>query len=1204
MPLSPLAPSDPQRLGGYWLAGRLGAGGQGVVYEAYGEDGERVAVKVPRLDDPASRARLAKEAAAAQRVASFCTARVIEARTDVPEAFIVSEYVPGPNLRQVVAESGPYEGDLLVRLAIGVATALTAIHQVGIVHRDLKPDNIILGPDGPRVIDFGVARQLGVPGTTTGPMMGTPNYMAPELFAGQDASAAADVWAWGLTVLFAATGQDPIPDADPFAVVTQVLGYRPDLANLAEPLRGLVAGALTQEPQARPSARDLLLGLLGGVDGHRPPSGDDLLADGGSVAATVRPPDTAPTSERDLGTIAEELYKELSESERAVAPEVFLRMVGASEDGDETVRHVPREELADAAGDGPAASLLTVYEAAGLVVETDTAFTLVHPALIQAWPRLREWVAAERDGLPVHRRLTEAARAWDRNGRKPGDLLHGSNLDRALRWAAGGRRNVTLIPLEREFLDAAASLSARTSRRRAMLAGALAVLLVLALAAGGFAEYQRRIVERQRDDAGARSLALRAADLRDTDPRTAMLMSVAAWRLAPDLPQSRGALYDSRSQPFTDSFTDPEVSADTIYTTSDDGHVLVAVRAGQVTLWDVRAHRRLRRFQGVSASVAKAGLRPDGKVLALQDDKGVQLWDVTTGRATGKAFGPGSAPGNSHPLEFDPTGRLLSVPELDRDARWWDVGERKRIQTGSGAGVDAVNADESLGLVYSTGKGRAELWDLKTGHRLPAKWLPDKKEVKDARFAEDGRTLAVTRVMAADGAIPLIPGSPNSPGNTAISILLRTARSGAPVKGDGAGPVADFIGFGYQGRFVATWADRSLVILRPADSNIVFARELGSPIGKLRFDEADHRLRYLTDAGTVRTLDVGMLLDSPVLPGSYVDGRALLGPGGRVLAIYDGHGAVHIWDVQRGRQIGRAVTLGASFSAPSLAFNRDGARLAIGAPSVDGTGGKATPRAGVTIVDTADGAVLTSFHVSDSRAVGVESMAFNPDGTTLAVAPNDLYGPPLELWNLVRRQVRLVPGVKGSDFMAYRPDGKLLVAEMYPRLTLVDPIKFAPVAAPPGSGSVGDTYSFSPDGRVVAVTATGRIVIWDADFRATRGQAFPAVKDGLSAPTWSPDGRTLAASWAGGSVRLWDEISRQPMGTIFQAPVQEDREITMAFSGDGRTLYSATPDGVLRAFDLDPGHVAAAVCRRAGGGPDVEQWRRDVPEIDPAAVCP
>ena len=202
-----LTPSDP----GVWVVTgwpAAGRGRPGRVYEGYGEMGERVAIKVPRYDSVESRARLAKEAAAAQRVASFCTAKVIEAQVNSVPLYIVSEFVPGPSLRRVVAESGAYEKDALRRLAIGVATALTAIHQGGIVHRDLKPDNIIMGPDGPRLIDFGVAREVGP--TTSGPIMGTPGYMPPEVFSGRGASEAADLWAWAMVVLFAARGKDVI----------------------------------------------------------------------------------------------------------------------------------------------------------------------------------------------------------------------------------------------------------------------------------------------------------------------------------------------------------------------------------------------------------------------------------------------------------------------------------------------------------------------------------------------------------------------------------------------------------------------------------------------------------------------------------------------------------------------------------------------------------------------------------------------------------------------------------------------------------------------------------------------------------------------------------------------------------------------------------------------------------------------------------
>jgi serine/threonine protein kinase len=202
----PLQPGDPSRLGSYRLTGRLGAGGQGVVYLGSAADGPAVAVKVLRRGwsrDRRVNERFAREVTAAQRVQPFCVAQVLEANLDDEPPFIVTEFVAGPSLQQSVSADGPRSGPALQRLAVATATALAAIHEAGVVHLDFKPANVLLGPDGPRVIDFGIARlQDGAASVTGG--IGTPAYMAPEQFQGHGIGPASDVFAWGCVIVFAA----------------------------------------------------------------------------------------------------------------------------------------------------------------------------------------------------------------------------------------------------------------------------------------------------------------------------------------------------------------------------------------------------------------------------------------------------------------------------------------------------------------------------------------------------------------------------------------------------------------------------------------------------------------------------------------------------------------------------------------------------------------------------------------------------------------------------------------------------------------------------------------------------------------------------------------------------------------------------------------------------------------------------------------
>ncbi|MFI6734271.1 PASTA domain-containing protein [Nonomuraea sp. NPDC050451] len=258
----PLRTGDPQRLGQYELSGRLGEGGQGAVFLGW-RSGETYAVKLLHGPVGDERAAFLREVELAKHVARFCTAQVIDAGFDEGRPYIVSEYVDGPSLHREVALTGPRRGGALERLAVSTVTALTAIHRAGIVHRDFKPQNVLLGSDGPRVIDFGLAKALDAAATVSGRGVGTPAYMAPEQITASAVTGAADVFSWGATMCFAANATAPFGQDSVAPVLHRILTASPELGRLDGRLRTLVEACLDKDARNRPTSRDLLFELLG-----------------------------------------------------------------------------------------------------------------------------------------------------------------------------------------------------------------------------------------------------------------------------------------------------------------------------------------------------------------------------------------------------------------------------------------------------------------------------------------------------------------------------------------------------------------------------------------------------------------------------------------------------------------------------------------------------------------------------------------------------------------------------------------------------------------------------------------------------------------------------------------------------------------------------------------------------------------------------
>lgn len=286
---APLTSGDPEQVGRYRLAARLGQGGMGRVYLARSPSGRAVAVKVVRAalaDDAGFRRRFVREVAAARQVAGVFTAAVVDADAEGRPAWLATEYVPGLSLGDAVAEHGAWPEHAVRQLGAALAEAIGAVHRAGVVHRDLKPSNVLLAADGPRVIDFGISLAAeDTLLTETGVVVGTPGFIPPEQLRGEKAGPAADVFALGAVLAYTAAGTRPFGNGAGHAVNYRVVHEEPDLGGLPSALAEVTARCLAKDPEQRPAIPELLHEL-----GHVPdgPLAEDHWLPGPVAAAIAR----------------------------------------------------------------------------------------------------------------------------------------------------------------------------------------------------------------------------------------------------------------------------------------------------------------------------------------------------------------------------------------------------------------------------------------------------------------------------------------------------------------------------------------------------------------------------------------------------------------------------------------------------------------------------------------------------------------------------------------------------------------------------------------------------------------------------------------------------------------------------------------------------------------------------------------------------
>ncbi|GAA2168594.1 MULTISPECIES: serine/threonine-protein kinase [Glycomyces] len=264
MPMQPLSSNDPDQIGPYRVFAELGRGAMGRVLLGAGPDGRPVAVKVVRewlAEEEEFRARFREEVRKSRKVSGQYTAAVVKAGPNDPVPWLASEFLRGPTLGAAIETAGPLPEDAVLRLAAGLASALDSIHDADVIHRDLKPGNVILAVDGPRVIDFGIARAADGGSsdlTRTGAVIGTPGFMSPEQALSEPVTAASDVFSLGAVLVMACTGDSPFATSSTLRTLNNVVRAQPDLTGVPARVRALAARCMALDPDDRPTPAELL----------------------------------------------------------------------------------------------------------------------------------------------------------------------------------------------------------------------------------------------------------------------------------------------------------------------------------------------------------------------------------------------------------------------------------------------------------------------------------------------------------------------------------------------------------------------------------------------------------------------------------------------------------------------------------------------------------------------------------------------------------------------------------------------------------------------------------------------------------------------------------------------------------------------------------------------------------------------------------
>ncbi len=879
-----------------------------------------------------------------------------------------------------------------------------------------------------------------------------------------------------------------------------------------------------------------------------------------------------------IARTAEDVYTSLDESQREIARRIFLRLVALGEGTEDTKRRVRLREL-DADNPDTRAVLDRLAGARLLTLHSDTV-EIAHEALIRCWPRLRDWLSDDREGLRVHRHLTEATDAWESAEQDPGALLRGTRLARAGDWAAEHAGLLTLR--EKDFLDTSLSAQAaeqtaarRRTRRLRQLVALLAVLLLLASAATVFAVGAQREATEQRDIALARKVVGDAEALQATNPALAGQLSLAAYRLT-RIPEARDSLLAATSAPAVSRLTGHTADVQSV-AVDPSSHLLATASTDKtVKLWDISDPQRpspVATLTGHTDIVNSAAFGPDTLATASSDGT-IRLWDlqnqspiVLTGHK-----------GPVYSVAFSRDGTMASAGS-DKIVRLWNRQHQEiAALAGHTASIRSVAFSPDGSTLASAGNdGTIRLWDVQThsstiltGH-IGA--------IRSIAFSPDGSTLVSGGV---DKTVRLWNVSQH------VSTAILTGHT----------DFVDAVAFSADGRYLASGGNDYTVHLwslfgTPQELAVLNGHT--NIVNSVTFSPDGRSLITGSADKTVRVENLTQLVFA-----RHTDAvrSAVFSPDGRIVATSSNDRTARLWDISDPLRPHELAVIQQPSTLWSALFSPDGKLLATSHD--DGTARL------WDVTDPRNPRALGA--VTHSEAIW--STRFSPDSRTLASVGGDA----VRLWDISDptnpRPRGTVPD-RPITSVRFSPDGRLLATANADNTAglwdISSPDLPRELSALRGHTARVTQVAFRPDGHVLATASWDHdIRLWDIADAASPKElsVLRGHTETVTSVAFRSDGQALVSGSHDRTARLWDVSDTRNPQALSTLAGHSGVVVSVGFGPDGHLVVTGSQDRTARLWQTDVDSAAAQVCARAYPAISQAEWNQYFPSLSYQPPCP